>query len=369
MGSHPSCTPNRIIRSRASQKSGVAKPTNTNSVVTLSNSRILAGGRQHADGHREGDDDDQLDDVQEQRDGQPLADLGQHGPAVGLERLAEVQAHDPAEPVPVLHVQRLVEAVELADLLDDLLGELPAQILLAARHRLAGRQVDHDERDEGDAEQQRDGEQQPAEREEEHLAGRVPLDLLRHVPLNEVVEDPGRAPAPRPARARTPPGAHPGSRGRPAAGPPRGPPGTGGSTSCAPAWWQEARPSSSRWSTSGLAYEIWFSCSGPVWDECQTLYWSGSVPTPQPRTMASKRFFLMNSLMNDAHSMTWISVFTPIVPRRCWMISATFLRSSLPWFVRIVNVNGLAVLVPQDAVAVCPSSPPRRGAPCAFAGS
>ena len=36
MGSHPSCTPKRIMRSSASQKSGVAKPTNTNSVVTLS---------------------------------------------------------------------------------------------------------------------------------------------------------------------------------------------------------------------------------------------------------------------------------------------------------------------------------------------
>src|SRR5207342_2902540 len=51
---------------------------------------------------------------------------------------------------------------------------------------------DHDERDEGDAEEQRDGEQQSAEREEEHLAGGVPLDLLRHIPLNEIVEDPGR---------------------------------------------------------------------------------------------------------------------------------------------------------------------------------
>ena len=36
MGSQPSCTPKRIIRSSASQKSGVAKPTNTNIVVILS---------------------------------------------------------------------------------------------------------------------------------------------------------------------------------------------------------------------------------------------------------------------------------------------------------------------------------------------
>ena len=42
--------------------------------------------------------------------------------------------------------------------------------------------------------------------------------------------------------------------------------------------------------------------------------------------------------------MTWISVFTPMAPRRCWRISATFLRSSLPWFVRMVKENALPSL-------------------------
>ena len=37
IGSHPSWTPNRIMSMRANQKSGVAKPTNTNTVVILSN--------------------------------------------------------------------------------------------------------------------------------------------------------------------------------------------------------------------------------------------------------------------------------------------------------------------------------------------
>src|SRR3989304_6583570 len=37
IGSQSSCTPNSMIRSRANQKSGVAKPTNTKTVVTLSN--------------------------------------------------------------------------------------------------------------------------------------------------------------------------------------------------------------------------------------------------------------------------------------------------------------------------------------------
>ncbi len=36
IGSQPSSTPNRIMHKRASQKSGVAKPTKTNTVVTLS---------------------------------------------------------------------------------------------------------------------------------------------------------------------------------------------------------------------------------------------------------------------------------------------------------------------------------------------
>ena len=36
MGSHPSWTPNRNIRRSASQKSGVANPTKTKIVVTLS---------------------------------------------------------------------------------------------------------------------------------------------------------------------------------------------------------------------------------------------------------------------------------------------------------------------------------------------
>ena len=36
---------------------------------------------------------------------------------------------------------------------------------------------------------------------------------------------------------------------------------------------------------------MWFSSSGPVLDECQISYWSGSCPMPHPRMMASKRRF------------------------------------------------------------------------------
>ena len=38
IGSHPASVPNRIMSSKASQKSGVANPTKTKIVVTLSNS-------------------------------------------------------------------------------------------------------------------------------------------------------------------------------------------------------------------------------------------------------------------------------------------------------------------------------------------
>ena len=91
MGSQPSCTPNRIISSRASQKSGVAKPTNTKIVVTLSKIEYCRVADSTPMGTASARMIEHLDDVQEQRDRQPLADLGEHGPAVGQERAAEVQ--------------------------------------------------------------------------------------------------------------------------------------------------------------------------------------------------------------------------------------------------------------------------------------
>src|SRR3989449_10326008 len=40
IGSQPSCTPKRIMRSRASQKSGVAKPTKTKTVARSEERRV-----------------------------------------------------------------------------------------------------------------------------------------------------------------------------------------------------------------------------------------------------------------------------------------------------------------------------------------
>jgi hypothetical protein len=89
-------------------------------------------------------------------------------------------------------VQRLVQAVDLADLLErlDVRGVLAADQL----GRVAGRQVDDEERDERDADQERDGECQSPERVgEQSSARRVPLQRSRHEPLREVERDAVRA--------------------------------------------------------------------------------------------------------------------------------------------------------------------------------
>ena len=86
--------------------------------------------------------------------GSRSADLVEHGPSVGREGSAEVQAHDAAQPVPVLHGQRLVETVLLAQEL-----RAPrrypgrAEVALLQLGGLARGEVNHDEGDERDAEQ------------------------------------------------------------------------------------------------------------------------------------------------------------------------------------------------------------------------
>ena len=92
IGSHPSCTPNRIIRSSASQKSGVAKPTKTKMVVTLSKIEYCRVAESTPIGTAIARMIEHLDDVEEERHGQALADLVEDGPAVGRERAPEVEA-------------------------------------------------------------------------------------------------------------------------------------------------------------------------------------------------------------------------------------------------------------------------------------
>jgi len=105
--------------------------------------------------------------VQQERDRQPLADLGEHGLAVGQERAAEVEMHHPRQPAPVLHGHRLVES----EFLDQPLLDLRRGVRVLGREeieRAAGGQADDEEGDEGDADEQGDGEEEPAEREQEH---------------------------------------------------------------------------------------------------------------------------------------------------------------------------------------------------------
>ena len=82
------------------------------------------------------------------------------GRAVGREGAAEVEPREPRQPVPVLDVQRLVEAELLAQSLPQprVVRRSGCRPVLDLG-RLARSQVDHDERDEGDADEEGNGEE------------------------------------------------------------------------------------------------------------------------------------------------------------------------------------------------------------------
>src|SRR6266566_4219715 len=132
--------------------------------------RVLARRRQHPDRDRQHDDDYQLDDVEEQRDRKPLADLLEHRPRIRRERATEVEPRQPRHPVPVLDVQRLVETIDLPQPLAELGVGLRAALTRLVFDRLARRQVNHQERDEGDSDEERDREDEPPQRVAEHGA-------------------------------------------------------------------------------------------------------------------------------------------------------------------------------------------------------
>ena len=99
----------------------------------------------------------------------------EHGTAVGREGAAEVEQDDALEPAHVLHVQWLVEAVELPQLLQRLLVQR-VEVASLDLGRVAGRQMNDEEGNEGDADQEREREQQAADRvPEQRSARRVPL--------------------------------------------------------------------------------------------------------------------------------------------------------------------------------------------------
>src|SRR3990172_4804592 len=154
--------------------------------------RVLAGRREDPDRHRQRQNDQHLDDVQEEGDGQALADLLEDRLAVGGGGAAKVEHGDPLQPVPVLDVERLVQAEFRLERLDDL-GIYLAEVRVDKEIKRPARgELDHEKRDEGDTDQEREGQREPSERVEEHLAGGVPLPLFRDVPLDEVEDDPVR---------------------------------------------------------------------------------------------------------------------------------------------------------------------------------
>src|SRR2546430_10227770 len=97
-----------------------------------------------------------------------FTDLLEYRLGVGREGPAEVQAGDARQPRAVLLIERLVEAVQLAERLLGLGRGLDAQLSHLGIDRLARGQVEHDERDAGDADEQRDGEHDAAGRVQPH---------------------------------------------------------------------------------------------------------------------------------------------------------------------------------------------------------
>jgi len=82
--------------------------------------RVLAHGRVDPDGQRERPRDEDRPERERHRQPQPVADHGAHGLAP-LHGHAELAAQHEPHPAHVLHPHRLVQAVLLAQRLDELL--------------------------------------------------------------------------------------------------------------------------------------------------------------------------------------------------------------------------------------------------------
>src|SRR6058998_3074548 len=132
----PRYEPNTII-SRSANQVGGGEAHEDEDGGRLVEARVLACGREDADGDRERKDDRHLDHVQQQRDGQALGDLLEHGPAVGRERPSEIEPGEPGEPVPVLHREWLVEPVLLPQHLLGLRAGVGAEIAGVEVDRIA----------------------------------------------------------------------------------------------------------------------------------------------------------------------------------------------------------------------------------------
>ena len=128
---------------------------------------VLPGGRQDSQRHGECEHDDGLEQVQPQRDGHPLGDLLQHESSVRAVGPAEVQAHHAPEPAAELHVDGLVQAVELPQRLALGPGGPRLEVLLDDTG-LPRRQLQHHEGEAQDAHQERNRDQQPPDEIAKH---------------------------------------------------------------------------------------------------------------------------------------------------------------------------------------------------------
>ena len=104
---------------------------------------------------------------QDQRAAEPLDHFAEHR-SMQLDRLAEVTAHDVAQPGHVLHVDRLIQAICRAQCRDLLLGRARAE---QHARGITGRQARDDEHEQGHAQQHHHDEEEPLDE--------VPLHDLR----------------------------------------------------------------------------------------------------------------------------------------------------------------------------------------------
>ena len=111
----------------------------------------LAHGRGHANGHGDQKGEDERHDVHGKGQGQAFPDLVPDGAVIAGKGLAEIEAHELAEPIGVLDGERAVEAVEFLQAGARFGGGQGIERGLHIRGR-ARSQMDDSEADDGDAE-------------------------------------------------------------------------------------------------------------------------------------------------------------------------------------------------------------------------
>src|SRR5207244_10603427 len=113
---------------------------------------------QQAQRYSECDRDERRGRRELERRGQALGDLDEDGTS-GADRVARIAAEERAEPGPVLHQKRLIKAEVRAQTRELLRGEGGGRAE-PGRDRVTGDEANEEEREQGDADQGRDGTEQ-----------------------------------------------------------------------------------------------------------------------------------------------------------------------------------------------------------------